>query len=588
MRKNKAKAARKRSNKAGAGDDYADRLLALRKDIESSLTGKQQATLEELRRKSVAIASGKGGVGKTITAANLSIFFSRSGYRVALLDLDPLSDVSTVLDLTAPEPAGSPEEAQADDLPGYTLTVFRNLDLIFPAAKLRREERRRLAEKIYLRFLSSLNESYDLLIFDLPAGSEVDDNLVFLPYMSLLILVTNPEPTAHAAAGGYIKRVLDVYPETEIYLWHNRFQSRPTSGFDPSDVAGNYNRNVAADERLQNSQIARLIHFARVPEDPSLNLLQGNPPILLNIQRQLLDILRCLLVDRLPPYPNDEEISLRSFELVQYFISRSAPGEDLESYLDELGAYLRSLLGDAEADMASGSEFFTPRERAALLKYIRTVREDDLREQMQSVLELLQSRIERLERSGGDPSEHNTGRDKSLERELSSLLMELSRMSDDRKPLRNYSGLLLFYFSLYKLFQSRTIVGVLTDIIPHKKNSRGREVRDRYRQISYLVEGDKEYQKRYFALIRSLYPIVNKQISAVVKTFELSSLLFRNSKNELLRQAYLKLFINFVHDVIYSGLSVVVGFKYRSAAAAFREGAEKIRELLHLPQPGQD
>jgi Mrp family chromosome partitioning ATPase len=587
-RKNKADAARRRSVKTALGDDPAARLREFAERIEQRLDGNRRSALEKVKKKSVAVASGKGGVGKTITATNLSIFYARAGYRVGLIDLDPLSDVRTVLDLAEPELAARRENAapESGDFSDYRTPVFRNLDLIFPSAKLRPEEREQLTTKIYLDFLRDLNDGYDLLVFDLPAGSGLEDNLVFLPYMSLLILVTNPEPTAHVSAGAYVKKVLDVYPDMDIQVWHNRYLQGPQSSFDPRDVAGNYNRNVAADERLSGTQAARLRDFTFVPEDPALNLLHGDPTILLNIQRQMLDILRCMQETRLPLFSSELGISERAFELVHYYISRSAPGDDLEAYLDELGAYLCSLLEDKMSARPAGADFFTSRERAALLDYVLHVKEDRLRARMLSLGELLENTIGGAERSGRGPAGDTDGaRDKSLDRELSSLLMELSRISSDEKVLRNYSGLLLFYFSLFKLFQSRTIVSVLSDLIPRRGNSRGREVRDRYRQISYLVEGNKDYQKKYFHLVRSLYPVVTRQISAVVKTFELSALLFRSENGDLLRQAYLKLFINFVHDVIYSGLSVVVGFKYRSAAVAFRQGAEKILELLSIAPP---
>ena len=61
--------------------------------------------VQQVRKKSIAVTSGKGGVGKTITATNLSIYYAKNGYRSDLIDLDPLSDVAALLDLVEAESA---------------------------------------------------------------------------------------------------------------------------------------------------------------------------------------------------------------------------------------------------------------------------------------------------------------------------------------------------------------------------------------------------------------------------------------------------------------------------------------------------
>ena len=73
--------------------------------VGSILADPDQGTLRSVVRKSLAVGSGKGGVGKTITACNLSLHFARKGMRVGLVDLDPLSDVASLLDLYESEQA---------------------------------------------------------------------------------------------------------------------------------------------------------------------------------------------------------------------------------------------------------------------------------------------------------------------------------------------------------------------------------------------------------------------------------------------------------------------------------------------------
>src|SRR5208283_455213 len=85
------------------------------------------ALLRRVVDKSIAITSGKGGVGKTITACNLAIYYARKGLNVGLVDIDPLSDVVSLLDLQAPEQALTDQTAgvTGDGDQTFIMPVFR-------------------------------------------------------------------------------------------------------------------------------------------------------------------------------------------------------------------------------------------------------------------------------------------------------------------------------------------------------------------------------------------------------------------------------------------------------------------------------
>ncbi len=106
------------------------------------LAGPSQDALRRVISRSIAIGSGKGGVGKTITACNLAIFYARKGLRVGLVDLDPLSDVASLLDLYESEQAVRDASASSQSpaaLPRWTETScpsFKKLDILFPYQKL--------------------------------------------------------------------------------------------------------------------------------------------------------------------------------------------------------------------------------------------------------------------------------------------------------------------------------------------------------------------------------------------------------------------------------------------------------------------
>jgi MinD-like ATPase involved in chromosome partitioning or flagellar assembly len=469
--------------------------------------------------------------------------------------------------------------------------VFKHLDLIFPSPKLKKLERNALLEKIYRDLPGDLDGRYQLLVFDLPAGSEFEENLVFLPFMGSILLVTNPEPTAHAAAGSYIKRAFDVYHDLTINLWHNRFAPNTRSHFNPKDIVGNYNRNVPKELQIDRRVSARLRDFASIPEDPALNLLRGSPGADENVIRFLLDTLMFIHEERIATLAAST-ISNRSFELIKQFLSHHKTIENIDEYLDQVGRYLRILLeiqlqarpeetaGPAAA--VSTAEVFTPAEKNGFRAFLQKLNSDPLRRRIIRTMDLLEEKLHRLEERK-NPFAAGTAvvPDKAVDRELSALLVAVNRISRRNPQMANQGGLLLFYFSLYKLFQSQTVTGLISSLVPSKTNAKGSTVRDRHRQIRNLVEGDPEYKNRYLKLLKTLHPIVSKQIANIVKTFELSALLFRDENGSIIRSAYVKLLTNFIHDTLYSGLSVVVGFPFRSAADAFQQGAERTLQTLN-------
>jgi flagellar biosynthesis protein FlhG len=172
---------------------------------------------------------------------------------------------------------------------------------------------------------------------------------------------------------------------------------------------------------------------------------------------------------------------------------------------------------------------------------------------------------------------NTTPPNKMIDIELSRLLVTLNNsLTYLPKTVKYASGLLLFYFSLYKLFRSPTLLTLLHKFTPVRKNTKGALVRDKFRQIKNLVEKDKLYAKRYFHLIKLLFPVVSKQVVTIARTFNLGNICFRNKDRTLNKEAYAKLFSHFIHDTVNSGLGIITGFKYRPASVAFGESAEKL------------
>src|SRR5438270_1194262 len=86
----------------------------------------------EMAVRKLLIASQKGGVGKTTTSINLAAATAMAGARVLLLDADPLSSISSSLNL-AQHPNRQPLRRSGLDLPGTLCCgVIPGLDVISP------------------------------------------------------------------------------------------------------------------------------------------------------------------------------------------------------------------------------------------------------------------------------------------------------------------------------------------------------------------------------------------------------------------------------------------------------------------------
>ena len=69
----------------------------------------------------VSLANGKGGVGKTTTAANVGGYVALAGSRVLLIDLDPQGDLARDLGYERHAPTGSAAYATCDAMTGANM-----------------------------------------------------------------------------------------------------------------------------------------------------------------------------------------------------------------------------------------------------------------------------------------------------------------------------------------------------------------------------------------------------------------------------------------------------------------------------------
>lgn len=174
----------------------------------------------------IAVASGKGGVGKTNISANLAITYAKLGKKVVILDADlGLANVNVILGIIPKFNLYHVIRKQKtiQDIiydTEYGIKLVAGASGFSRIANLTDEERQ--------TFISSFKEleGADIIIVDTSAGVS-ESVLSFLEAADDVIIVTTPEPTAITDAYGIIKVMSTEIDRTDlsIKLIVNRTQS---------------------------------------------------------------------------------------------------------------------------------------------------------------------------------------------------------------------------------------------------------------------------------------------------------------------------------------------------------------------------
>ncbi|HKY32184.1 MAG TPA: P-loop NTPase [Candidatus Polarisedimenticolia bacterium] len=230
----------------------------------------------------VAVASGKGGTGKSILTSNLGVLLSPAS-RVAVLDADfALANAHILLDL-------SPRFTAAHLITGQrTLSEVamegpRGMRLIpggsgVPElAAMSRASLGRLAER-----LAPLEEAADLLLIDMPSGID-RQTLLFLHCADQVLVVTTEDVTALTDAYALIKTLLARRPAATLAVVVNRARSY-AGGLEAFQRIAHVARKflgrelvlggiVPFDESIEDSVAARVPVCLHRPDSPAARAL---------------------------------------------------------------------------------------------------------------------------------------------------------------------------------------------------------------------------------------------------------------------------------------------------------------------------
>lgn len=172
--------------------------------------------------RTIAVASGKGGVGKSNLVLNLALAMAQQGQRVVILDADlGLANIDVLMGV-------APKYTLVDVLRGekslqdiivtgpYNLKLLPGGSGIEELANLDYYQREKLIHSLH-----QLEEVADILLVDCSAG--INKNVLgFISAADDVIVVLTPEPTAVTDAYSVIKLIDNFHLHSEVYIVINR------------------------------------------------------------------------------------------------------------------------------------------------------------------------------------------------------------------------------------------------------------------------------------------------------------------------------------------------------------------------------
>jgi flagellar biosynthesis protein FlhG len=153
----------------------------------------------------LAITGGKGGVGKTLTTANLGLCFANLGMRTLLIDGDfGLANLDVVMGVRVRHTIDD-VLAGEQELSSVVVRGHDGLDVI-PASSgvLKVPELGPVQKLALLDQIESLDEEYDVVLIDTPAGVSRSVQ-AWTSASAEVVIVASPEPTSLADAYATMK-----------------------------------------------------------------------------------------------------------------------------------------------------------------------------------------------------------------------------------------------------------------------------------------------------------------------------------------------------------------------------------------------
>src|SRR5256884_5772273 len=161
----------------------------------------------------IAVASGKGGVGKTTVAVNLALALAKLGHKVGLLDADVYGPNVPIMLGSTQEPGATADQhiipVQAQGLKMISMGLLNPGDkpVIWRGPML---------HSIITQFLRSVEwGELDYLVIDLPPGTgDVQLTLIQTVAVTGAVLVTTPSTVALAD----VRKAIEMFRQVHVYV----------------------------------------------------------------------------------------------------------------------------------------------------------------------------------------------------------------------------------------------------------------------------------------------------------------------------------------------------------------------------------
>jgi flagellar biosynthesis protein FlhG len=227
----------------------------------------------------MAVASGKGGVGKTNVAVNLAVALTRLKHRVGIIDADfGLGNVDVFLGLAPERNIGHLLAGEAT-LADIVVPGPGGVQIVPASSGLQSLTALSMAQRhAFAAAFNALCRELDFLLIDTASG--ISDNVVETMLLAQrVMLVTSVEPAAIVDAYATAKVLSSASPTTEIGIVVNNARTAEEASltFRQLDVAANrflgrglqYYGFVTEDPAVRDAELVQRPIVEHVPQSPA-------------------------------------------------------------------------------------------------------------------------------------------------------------------------------------------------------------------------------------------------------------------------------------------------------------------------------